>query len=443
MLTNYYDIIIIGGGISGLYSAYKIKKLSPKTSVLVIERENVKNLGGRMVVKDFYGVPVNGGAGVGRKRKDTLLVELCDELHVPYREYTSRTQFASTIKDPVDVRKVFHEIKKAYESNYRKDPHACKNLSFKEFAISVLGEKLYKRFVICSEYTDYEKADIYESLYNYGFDDNYESWVAFSIPWNKIIEKLVKKIGDENIHTSQNVTSIRKLDDCKCGFLIETEKGRKYTCLKTIIATTISSVQYLIPIANDTSNRNNIYKQIQGQPFLRVYGKFSKDSIHIMQQYVSIQTIVPGPLHRVIPINAEKGVYMIAYTDNDGAKALKNRTENISANRDFFCHLLEKSLGIPKNTLHLIGMTSFYWNIGTHYYKPGDWCDGEMGSDRLSQRDPKKMREEFIKKAQYPLPGMLVVGEMISTKQGWVEGALESVQAVVKKQWIDWKCLTI
>jgi cation diffusion facilitator CzcD-associated flavoprotein CzcO len=33
-----YDIIIIGGGISGLYSAYKILQMAPETKLLVLER---------------------------------------------------------------------------------------------------------------------------------------------------------------------------------------------------------------------------------------------------------------------------------------------------------------------------------------------------------------------------------------------------------------------
>jgi len=35
-----YDIIIIGSGISGLYTAYNIKKMSPETSFLILEKYN-------------------------------------------------------------------------------------------------------------------------------------------------------------------------------------------------------------------------------------------------------------------------------------------------------------------------------------------------------------------------------------------------------------------
>ena len=44
-----------------------------------------------------------------------------------------------------------------------------------------------------------------------------------------------------------------------------------------------------------------------------------------------------------------------------------------------------------------------------------------------------KNREQFIRAAQNPVPCMYVVGEMISRKQGWTEGALESVNAIISK----------
>jgi monoamine oxidase len=35
------------------------------------------------------------------------------------------------------------------------------------------------------------------------------------------------------------------------------------------------------------------------------------------------------------------------------------------------------------------------------------------------------------------MKGMVVVGEMISRHQGWVEGALQSVDAVITSAWVN------
>jgi hypothetical protein len=152
---------------------------------------------------------------------------------------------------------------------------------------------------------------------------------------------------------------------------------------------------------------------------LRVYGKFTKTSAEILKNKIKGQTIVPLPIHRIIPTNAEKGIYMIAYNDNEPAKILSKYIENTEKNRDYWCRLLEKSLGIEKDSLKMYSLLDYYWKIGTHYYKPL--------SEKYSDR------KEFIHIAQRPMNGMFIVGEMISINQGWTEGALESVDAIMKE----------
>jgi hypothetical protein len=120
---------------------------------------------------------------------------------------------------------------------------------------------------------------------------------------------------------------------------------------------------------------------------------------------------------------------MIAYTDNEGAIELKEHLDNIPKNRELFCRLLEISLDIPENTLTISSLLDFYWSIGTHYYTP--------------LKDGFKNREEFIREAQHPMPGMVIVGEMIGLNQGWVEGALDSVEKVVTQKWITTPCNTL
>jgi hypothetical protein len=407
-----YDIIIIGSGISGLYAAYNIKKMSPDKSFLILEKYKKQWIGGRTSNELFYGTEIVTGAGIGRKKKDKLLHKLLDELGLKTQEFTIKPYY-STMFHHLDVKKVMEHLRNEY--NKYRGPQT----TFKTFATGVLGEKTYKQFLLSAGYTDFEKEDAHDTLYSYGMEDNYCCSKGFTVPWRKMVMKLAAEIGESHFKFSNNVSKITKTDDEPCEFVIDTEEGKKYTCNKVIVATTITGIRKLLP--------NPIYNDIEGQPFLRLYGKFAKSSIPIMKEYVKGYTCLPGPLQKIIPINPDAGIYMIAYNDNSNTLALKNNLENTEENRDLYCELLEKSLGIPADSLRLIAIKDFYWPVGTHYYKPLNMA-------------VYKDRDEFIDIAQHPEKGILVVGEVVSQNQGWTEGALDSVRSVLTKKWINSLC---
>jgi hypothetical protein len=416
MSIKFYDVIIIGSGMAGLYSAYNIKHMSPSTSFLILEKYKKQWIGGRASNEIFYGSQIVTGAGIGRKKKDKLLYNLLKELHIKTYDFTTERNYANTIHNVTDISKTIKFLKNKYNeyNEYNKHPP---ELTFKQFAKSVLGEKKYQEFIISSGYTDYENEDVFDTLNFYGMEDNEFRWKAFHVEWKEMVLKLADKIGINNFKFSNNVNKLYKIEKEPCKFLIETEKGAKYYCNKVIIATTITGIRKLL-------NNYPIYNDIEGQPFLRLYAKFSKNSIPIMKEYVKAMTIVPGPLQKIIPIDFEKGIYMIVYSDNNNAIALKDNLENTESNRELYCELLEQSLGIPNNTLQIVAIKNFYWPIGTHYYKP------------LNRRLYKN-RDDFIKQAQHPENCVLVVGEVVSRNQGWTEGALESVKKVLTKDWIN------
>jgi thioredoxin reductase len=417
MTTNYYDIIIIGSGMAGLFSAYNIKKISPNSSFLILEKHKKQWIGGRTSNEMFYGTQVVTGAGVGRKEKDKLLIKLMNEIGVKYKQYETAINYSQTFT-PVDIVKIINKLK----GEYNKHPE-LHNKTFKDFFIKTLGEKLYKTFIISAGYTDYENADLYETLYNYGIDDNKSGWTGLHIPWKNMVDKLYHIIGKNNFRFSSDVDEIKKIKEKPCLFQIKTANGTLYHCNKVIVATTITGIQKLVPGAD---KKTSLYQQIHGQPFLRLYAKFNKESAEIMKKYVTSYTIVPGPLQKIIPIDANKGVYMIAYSDNYYATLQKKYLDNTVENRDLYCDLIEESLGIPKGILKITAIKDYYWPIGTHYYEP---LKGHI-----------KTRNEFVYKAQHPEKGMLVVGEVVSRDQGWTEGALESVKSVLDENWIVNDC---
>lgn len=415
-----YDFVIVGSGIAGLYSAYKILQISPNSSILILEKNKKAWLGGRTSNIDFYGANIVTGAGIGRQKKDRLLIRLLDDLQIPHRKYNVVKNYGPGVI-AVDVNKIMNYLK----TMYNKEPSLYKGRTFRDFAINILGESVYQNFVISTGYTDYENADIHDVLYYYDMDDNSSKLEAFSVPWKKLIDDIIKWLLYYNvtIKSSTNVTKLNRIDDCKeiCGFIVSCENGEKYKCRKIVIATTISSIHKLFP-----EHEFPIYKQIHGQPFLRLYGKFSGKSALLMKNNIKTYTIVSGPSYKIIPIDIKRNVYMIVYNDNSGSVFLKNHLRNTATNRKLFARLLEKSLGLPFDSLHLDAIIDFYWPIGTHYYGP-------LSSEY-------KNRPDFIKKAQHPINGVVVVGEAVALHQGWVEGALDSVELAVTKKWVTNTC---
>jgi len=382
-----HDIIIIGGGFAGLYMAYKLKKT--QTKFLLIEKNDI--LGGRGIHKLFHGANVSSGAGVGRKDTNPILIKLCKELNININEEIAKIDYK--LEDKCDVLKILQLLKEKYETNKK----YYNNLTFREFGTEILGEKLYKLFVITNGYSDFEKAAVYDTLFNYGIEDNVSGWTKLFINWTELINKLSDAIGYENILLSTEITKINK----KNLFELKTNTHKKFYAKKIIIATTVDIVRKFLP-------EHTIYEQIQSQKFLRIYAKLNKK---ICDNYI----VVNGILQKIIPI--KDNIFMIAYADNKNAQILDKILNTCNA-KLILEKLLEYTLQIKD--IKILDSLYFYWDEGTHYFTP------------IKNQNKFKSREEFIKQCQNPEENIYVIGEMVSILQGWVEGALQSVETLIQ-----------
>ena len=393
-----YDIFIVGGGIAGLYTAYTLLKQNPSLRLLVVEKN--AELGGRASSTMFQGVSVVTGAGVGRFHKDHLLLELMDDLGLPVRKFNASHYYAPS-SPRINAKRVFQLLQEAYT---QKPVYA----TFKEFALSVVNTSTYNAFCTVAGYTDYENEDANDTLFHYGFEDNLDEWTGFYVPWKKIITKLADFIGYDRILTSTTVTQLRRTH--RGGFRLSFADGFHAFSNRVVLATTIEAVRRLVPV------QLKRYKQIKGQPFLRLYAKCTLESARLLSQHVKGMTIVGGPLQKILPINPKEGIYMISYSDNKNASNLSYFITDTPNHRRMFSILIEHALHLPSRSIELTHMMGIYWKTGTHYYTPNP---------------VHETRLEFIHKVQRPLQNLFVVGEMVSLNQGWVEGALQSVQEVI------------
>lgn len=383
-------VCIIGSGISGLYSAYLLKK--DGIDVTIFEKK--KRIGGRIQNVTFDdGMRVVAGAGIGREVVDVLLKNLCKELKVKTQTYEAKPVY-------IGIKPLFSPVEKIEElKNLLKEE--TRHRTFKEFYIKHLGVKEYNKFVSYVGETDFENGDMVDVIYDYGFDYSFSSGLqAFGINWDDFLDAFEEKLK-ENIVLGKTIQKIQK-------------RGRKFDVNgeifdKVILATPIASTKKLLSSILDPTILS-FYDNIACQTFVRLYVKLDQP----LNLHGSRTAITRFPLQKIIEMNRERCIYMISYSDNDAADFWKRNKKQMN-------DIVEQQIIIlfgRKNARSVLKSKLVYWDCGTHYFKP---------------LDPRcKSRDEFLEYVQHPIENLYVVGEAFSRNQGWCEGALESVEAVLK-----------
>ena len=372
-------IAIIGSGIASLYMAYKLKK-QKDYEIDIYEKNNI--IGGRVKVVKFDGIDVVAGAGILRLKKDKLMYRLCRELEVTTNIY--KTIFSYSFDDPLNILDIINELK--INLKFFNDRN---KINFSKYAKSILGTKKYNKFVLTCGLSDFEKADVIDTIYDYGFDDCVSGYDAVSFKWQELLDSFYEILKNDIILSSP----VKKIEYTKDGkFII---KNTIYD--KVIIATGIDSIrEYFL--------KDKIYKNIEIQPFVRLYVKLNKP----ISGYKKI-IVTEKPFQKIIEMDKEKRIYMISYCDNK----IANKWKQVSDLKKVVKNGLKKIFGMDVKVLK---SKLIFWKLGTHYFKP--------------LPNEYKNRDEFLNIAQNPIKNMYIIGEAFSRNQGWTEGSLESVEKI-------------
>jgi protoporphyrinogen oxidase len=225
--------------------------------------------------------------------------------------------------------------------------------------------------------------------------DNYK---IFIIEWKNLVAKLAKS----NCHTNSEVKKIVRINDNL--FKVTTDKETYFT-KKIILALTLKPLDKLAANLIDFE-----YKDYVGTvEFVRIYTYHKND---YSSDKIGHYNLVPNELQKIIKITDK--ILMASYSDNKEAKYWKKVSllDKKSQIKKVENKLQDLNIGIDKVDDVEIG----YWNEGVHYYKP-------FKSLKFNQ---------LLKKLSKPSKNVFVIGEIISKKQGWVEGAIESVNRTIK-----------
>lgn len=380
-------VCVIGSGISGLYSAYLLKQ---NHDVTLFEKQ--KTIGGRIKTVKFDGIKVVAGAGVGREVTDVLLKNLCKELNVSTTSFEAKPFYVGIKPDFTPLEKI--KILKSKLKELTNEERTKK--TFEQFASKHLGRKDYNKFISYVGETDFEHGDIVDVIYDYGFEKTFSSgFKAFSIDWDEFLAAFEVELQN-NIVLGKTV---KKIIQKKNKFIVDGEQFDK-----VILATPIQATKKLLSSCL-TPSVLSLYDNISCQSFARVYVKLDKPL-----ELESRSVITIYPFQKIIEMNKERCVYMISYTDNEGADFWKENKATLD-------DIVEKKLAPLFGTRKVLKSKLIYWDCGTHYFKP------------LDRRFDN--RSEYLEFVQNPIPNLYVVGEAFSRNQGWCEGALESVEAVL------------
>ena len=111
-----------------------------------------------------------------------------------------------------------------------------------------------------------------------------------------------------------------------------------------------------------------------------------------MKEKVPSMLVVSSLLYKIIPINSNKGIYMIAYNDNKSADKLNREIDN----KPYFETLLAKSINVT--TIKIDKMKHYYWK-GTIFKNNGKdetkWDLVEILSDKGEFKNFDIVRNKF------------------------------------------------
>lgn len=452
-----YDYIIIGGGISGLYTAYNILKYlnSSKSNnrVLVIESNN--ELGGRISTYDSKGVIFEkGGARFGKHH--TRFIKLLKELNLEGKKIPipNTTNHISTVEynnnEPTidDLVKLISSKKINPEKQIN---HTLLELADKYLKPEETGgikpskymENKYQYYSELATLNGKEALNTFKNDFNlkrqyYIFNGGLKN-IIHSL--DSLITKNRGKINkNEQLVEILGYEQMKKLgiledgENLKSGiqtktnntFFIKTNKINKtntdsdklieedtyYQCNNLILAIpqqNLLQLQYLKP-------HYKLLKSVECQPLYRIYAKYPINKKTGSVWFSDLPKIsTNSKLKFVIPYNYQNGLIMITYTDGKYARYWLNTVIKGTFDSELTKKLKQifpdKVIPKPEWVKH------YYWGCGAAYWKKGS--ESEKLIPKIAQ--PFKNKNLFI------------CGENYSSHQAWMEGALQTADLVISR----------
>ena len=446
---NEYDYIVVGAGISGLYTAYRLTKKYPKSKICILEATSY--IGGRLHSIKYDGLIIDGG-GARFNTEQHRIISLIKEVglwnkvvpitsDITYKPVNNMSLLNSfpTIDDFI----VF--MKKYIKHNTIKRDTLI-NTTILDFATKYFSK----------EYPDIKQhlINIYPYYSELGVLNSVEALNLFSNEFSNKTKYFILNGGLEQLAETiyNKLKYLKKNNSCSIDIYKETPvleistqvqeetetktnttyklitSDNKAFIAKNLILTMPKNklLQIKFKLNSNYSNPNTKIKlktlmyninSVQNEPLYRIYARYPLDKKTHKVWFDGIGKISTNlPIKYVIPVNSEKGVIMISYTDSKFArywfKKMAEGSFEVTLNKQLKQLFPDKDIPKAKWYKHCP------WISGAGYWKKG--------------YDRKVIMPQMIE----PLgknSNLYICGENYSSHQAWVEGSLETADMVLDK----------
>jgi hypothetical protein len=404
-----YDVIIIGGGPSGLYAAEKLIEQNPALSILILEKN--KRLGGRAFNAKFHGVEIQTGAGIGRGNYDHLLKKWCQKYNIETNPVQPKTLYwLPGEEDPLPI---VTRFKTWIKTLPLPTPEERSLNTFKQWITHHWTDDETILFQFFATFDDYLHADIIDTIDNYHWQDVSSGASIFFVPWNRLINASKKYLKSKGVSIRTNTHVTRIDEDEEHQWMIN---GEQFSARYIILAITKPE---LVKLFYNNPSTLSLLDNIQTQPFVRAYVQFTGEINHL-EKTIKDDVVCDEPFRKIITINQDKRIYMIAYCSNESTDfwvwIMKYHRR-----KEYQCSLiantLEQALQLSEDSIHINDCIIFYHEHGTHWYTP-------LPTNFNSRKD-------FLSKVTHPAENIVVVGEAVALNQGWTNSALKTVHTIL------------
>jgi hypothetical protein len=415
--THTCDYLIVGGGIAGLTTALKILTRHPHAKVVVLEK--YKRIGGRAMTyeTDLSGIGhVRWENGAGRIHSShTHLLSLIANYKLHTAPINPATQFlledGTVAKGPA-----FEDLLPSLLYPFKKLPaDTLARHTLWELARTLYGRKRAMSFFIRFPYI----AELYRlraDLALKAFTDEMgtrDGYFILKEGFSELIEKIVADIRRRgaDVFAEHTLTDFKERADGKVRATVKCDETTKeFIAGKLVLALHVDALRLLKCMRSWAP-----LKYLGTAKLLRIYAVFPVDKSTGRSWFTDMpRTITASPLRHIIPIDPSRGIIMISYTDDTDTEPWFALADGKSPQLQGRIMEAVRALYGPAVPEPLF-LKAHPWTTGTTYWKPGTY-----DAEAMSVAAHRFGRSVFV------------VGESISTRQAWIEGALESVDELMK-----------